>query len=106
MEFFFSKLQACELQPSALRVFKTPEITSHVVFCLHKQVLTGSLQNSCSKQQLKLPEWPANAFKKRPTIGVLLSSFKSMLMSTKYQKEYCVLFLTSMFYFLIKNLAR
>ena len=32
MDFFFSKLQACKLQPSTLRVFKAPVITSPIAF--------------------------------------------------------------------------
>ena len=31
MEFFFSKLQACKLQPLALRVFKAPDNVSYRV---------------------------------------------------------------------------
>ena len=32
MEFLFSKLLACKLHPSSMRVFKTPEIASLVNF--------------------------------------------------------------------------
>ena len=60
MKFLLSKLQACKLKPSSLRVFKTPELTSLADSFLQKQALTGSLQDRCSKQQLKFPARPAS----------------------------------------------
>ena len=53
MGFLIRNLQTCKLQLWALRTFKTPEITSLVVFVCSEQCPRGSLQNNCSKQQLK-----------------------------------------------------
>ena len=41
-------------------------------FLLQKQTLTGSLQNNCSKQQLKLPGRPASVLEKDFTMDILL----------------------------------
>ena len=41
-------------------------------FLLQKQTLTGSLQNNCSKQQLKLLGRPANVLEKDFTMNVSL----------------------------------
>ena len=40
-------------------------------FC-QKQVLTGSIQNNCSKQQLKLPGDPAGVLEKNFLMDILL----------------------------------
>ena len=39
---------------------------------LQKQTLTGSLQNNCPKQQLKLPGLPVSVLEKEFTVDVLL----------------------------------
>ena len=46
--FLLVTVQPYKLQPSAVRVFKTPEIMSPVESFLQKQMLTCSLQNSRS----------------------------------------------------------
>ena len=46
----------------------TPETTPSF---LQKQMLTGSLQNNCSKQQLKFPGRPASVLQKDFTMDVL-----------------------------------
>ena len=55
-----------EITPTV--IMPTPEATSSF---LQKQVLTGSLQNNCSKQQLKVPGRPASVLQKDFTIDVL-----------------------------------
>ena len=74
MEFLFSKLQNCELKPSALRVLKTPEVTSPAEFLFTE---TGGrfLQSSWSKQHLKYPGRPASVVKVNSIMNVLLDSF-------------------------------
>ena len=70
MGFLNKNLQTCKMQLSALSVFKTPEITSTVEFFLQKKVLTGFLQNNCSKLRLKLPGMCASVLEKDFTMDV------------------------------------
>ena len=80
MGFLIGNLQTCKFQLQALDVCKTTEITPTVITptpettpsFLQKRMITGSLQNNCSKQQLKLPGRPARVLQKDFTIDVLL----------------------------------
>ena len=79
MGFLIGNLQTCKFQLQALDVCKTTEITPTVITptpettpsFLQKQMLTGSLQNNCSKQQLKFPGRPASVLQKDFTMDVL-----------------------------------
>ena len=42
-----------DLQTAVLRVFKSVKVTSMVEFLSSEELVTGSLQNNCSKPQLK-----------------------------------------------------
>ena len=85
MGFLIGNLQTCKSQLQTLDVCKTTEITPTEITptpqttpsFLQKQMLTGSLQNNCSKQQLKLPGRPASVLQKDFTMDVLpLTSFQ------------------------------
>ena len=73
IRFLIKNMQTYKLQRSALRVFKTRRITSTVEFLFQEQALMDSLQNHCSKQQLKLPRRPVSVLEKDFTVDVLLS---------------------------------
>ena len=79
----FSKLQVFNysLQPNlgCFKLWKIPEITGVWVSFLQKQVLTASLQNSCSKELFgKLQGRPASVCKKIPTLDVSLEIMQIM----------------------------
>ena len=85
LEFLYSKLLACKLQSSSLRVFKTPEIHLLWSYLLQKQALSCSLQSSNSVQQLNVPGRPVSVFEKDLIMNGLMGS--SLELVGNWEKE-------------------
>ena len=70
-------LQITVSSPACFKILENFEITSTVEFLIKKQVLSGSLENSNSKQLFgKLPGRSSSVLKKGFTLDVLLGSLQ------------------------------